>query len=233
MNPAYPDTFLFAIFPYVALAVCAIESLRRYYAQPFTYSSLSSQFLENQYHFWGIVPFHFGLMAVLAGHLAAFFVPRTLLLWNSVPARLYLLEATGFIFALLALIGLTNLIVRRITEPALRVVTTPMDWVVLALLAGQISLGAYIALFRPWGSSWFAASLTPYLWSLLKLSPDLSYVATMPLTVKLHITGAFALAGLLPFTRLVHLLVMPLPYLWRRPQVVRWTGPRRIQGASL
>jgi nitrate reductase gamma subunit len=230
---AYLETFLFVVFPYAALAVCAIESVRRYYAQPFTYSSLSSQFLENQYHFWGIVPFHFGLMVVLTGHLAAFFLPRTLLLWNSVPARLYLLEATGFIFALLALIGLTNLIVRRVTEPFIRAVTTTMDWVVLALLAAQIALGCYVALFRPWGSSWFAASLTPYLWSILKLSPEPAYVAALPLMVKLHIVGAFSLAALLPFTRLVHLLVMPLPYLWRRPQVVRWTGPRRIQGASL
>lgn len=224
----YLDTFLFVVFPYVALTVCAVESVRRYYVQPFTYSSLSSQFLENQYHFWGIVPFHFGLMVVMLGHLLAFFIPRTLLLWNSVPVRLYLLEVTGFIFALLALIGLANLIVRRFTEPSLRVVTSPMDWVVLALLAGQIFSGIYIAVFLPWGSSWGAASLTPYLWSILYLSPDLAYVADMPLMVKLHLIGAFAIAALLPFTRLVHLLVMPLPYLWRRPQVVRWTGPRRI-----
>lgn len=227
MSTAYLDPFFFAVFPYVALALAVVEGARRYYVQPFTYSSLSSQFLENQYHFWGIVPFHFGLMTVLAGHLAAFAVPRGFLLWNSVPARLYLLETTGFVFALLALIGLANLMVRRFTEPSLRAVTTPMDWVVLALLAGQIFLGAYVAVFRPWGSSWFAASLTPYLWSILKLSPDLSYVAPLPLEVKAHIVGAFAIAALLPFTRLVHLLVMPLPYLWRRPQVVRWQGARK------
>lgn len=227
MTAAYFDPFLFVVFPYVALTVCVIESLRRYRAQPFTYSSLSSQFLENQYHFWGIVPFHFGLMIVLAGHLAAFAVPRGLLLWNSVPVRLYLLETTGFVFALCALVGLANLIVRRFTEPSMRVVTTSMDWVLLALLFGQIVLGAYVAIFHPWGSSWFATSMTPYLWSILKLSPDLSYVAAMPWAVKSHIIGGFALVAILPFTRLVHLLVMPLPYLWRAPQVVRWQGPRR------
>lgn len=226
MNAAYPDTFLFVVLPYVALVVCVSEAVRRYRAQPFTYSSLSSQFLENRYQFWGSVPFHYGLLIVLAGHFAAFAVPKGLLLWNAAPARLYLLEATGFSFALLALIGLANLIVRRFTEPSMRAVTTPMDWVLLALLFAEIFLGVYIAMFHPWGSSWFAASMTPYLWSILKLSPDLAYVSPLPWAVKFHIIGAFAILAVLPFTRLVHILVAPLPYLWRRPQVVRWQGKR-------
>jgi len=40
--------------------------------------------------------------------------------------------------------------------------------------------------------------------------------------VKLHIVSAFLLIGFFPFTRLVHILVVPNPYLWRRTQVVRW-----------
>jgi nitrate reductase gamma subunit len=39
---------------------------------------------------------------------------------------------------------------------------------------------------------------------------------------KLHIISAFLLIGFFPFTRLVHILVVPNPYLWRRTQVVRW-----------
>ncbi len=46
----------------------------------------------------------------------------------------------------------------------------------------------------------------------------------MPLAVKLHIVNAFVLIGFFPFTRLVHILVTPNPYLWRKPQVVRWYG---------
>ncbi|MFQ6610595.1 MAG: respiratory nitrate reductase subunit gamma [Fidelibacterota bacterium] len=29
-----------------------------------------------------------------------------------------------------------------------------------------------------------------------------------------------------PFSRLVHVLVVPNPYLWRRPQLVRWNWNR-------
>jgi len=45
-------------------------------------------------------------------------------------------------------------------------------------------------------------------------------------TKDLHIINAFLLIGLFPFTRLVHILVVPNPYLWRSPQVVRWYGSR-------
>jgi nitrate reductase gamma subunit len=60
------------------------------------------------------------------------------------------------------------------------------------------------------------------MWSLVLFRPDPAYVALLPLAVKLHIAGAFLLLGLTPFTRLVHVLVVPNPYLWRKPQVVRW-----------
>ena len=33
---------------------------------------------------------------------------------------------------------------------------------------------------------------------------------------------SFLLILFFPFTRLVHILVVPNPYLWRKPQVVRW-----------
>jgi nitrate reductase gamma subunit len=60
------------------------------------------------------------------------------------------------------------------------------------------------------------------LWSVVRLSPDVTVVAAMPWLVKLHIVNAFVLIAFFPFTRLVHILVAPNPYLWRKPQVVRW-----------
>ena len=80
------------------------------------------------------------------------------------------------------------------------------------------------ALFHPWGSSWFATNMSPYLWSIFKLNPDVSFVTAMPHLVKLHIVLAFLTIGFFPFTRLVHLLVVPNPYLWRKTQIVRWYG---------
>ncbi len=100
---------------------------------------------------------------------------------------------------------------------------------VLLLLLVQVTTGLCVAIFHPWGSAWFAAGITPYLWSLVRFNPDLAFVAAAPVLVKLHIMMAYVLIGVTPFTRLVHILVTPIPYLWRRPQVVRWyRAPKEV-----
>lgn len=220
----YLDTLLFVVLPYLALFTFFLLTIHRYRTHRFSYSSLSSQLLENRDHFWALVPFHYGILVVLLGHVVAFLVPGQILLWNSHPLRLYILECTALVFGLLTLIGLLFAILRRLTFAKLREVTSPMDWVLFSLLLVQVAAGVYIAIFHGWGSSWFAASAAPYLWSLVKLHPDSSYVVAMPLAFKLHLINAWILIGLVPFTRLVHILVVPNPYLWRKPQVVRWYG---------
>lgn len=216
------NALLFVVMPYTVMLLFFVGTIMRYFKAPFSYSSLSSQFLENQEHFWGLVPFHYGIVVVLLGHIVAFLIPRQILLWNSRPLRLYVLEISALIFGLLALVGLIGAMHRRLTVSRIRCVTSPLDWVVLCLLLFQIGSGIYVAVFHPWGSSWFAAAMTPYLWSLVKFAPDIGYIAQAPLAVKLHVVFAYVVIGIAPFTRLVHVLVVPNPYLWRKPQVVRW-----------
>jgi nitrate reductase gamma subunit len=224
MNSHILDQFLFVALPYVCLSTFLLMTIHRYRAQSFSYSSLSSQFLENKHHFWAVVPFHYGILAVTLGHLIAFLIPRSILVWNSHPLRLYVLEISALACGLLTLIGLVGIVIRRVTTTRVRRVTSFTDWILFGILLIQVVSGVAIALFHPWGSSWFASNLSPYLWSIFKLNPDVSYVSAMPHMVKLHIVLAFVTIGFFPFTRLVHLLVIPNPYLWRKPQVVRWYG---------
>ena len=101
-------------------------------------------------------------------------------------------------FGILTLISLGAIVLRRLTTPKVKVVTTTADWLLYVLLLIQVISGVYIAIFRPWGSSWFAASATPYLWSLIKLNPEIGYLVAMPLSVKLHIVNAFVVIGFFP-----------------------------------
>jgi len=231
-NVAFLDQLLLGILPYLAFFTFFLVTIQRYRQQSFTYSSLSSQLLENQQHFWSLVPFHYGIIVVLAGHVVAWLCPRQILAWNSDPLRLYVLEITALVFGLLTLLGLVNLLVRRLTCGRVRVVTSGADWLLYLLLVVQVVSGVYVAVFHPWGSSWFAAAMTPYLWSLATLNPDISTVVALPLAVKLHIVNAYLVIGFFPFTRLVHILVVPNPYLWRKPQVVRWYRPRPVVSAQ-
>ncbi len=218
----YLDPLLFVALPYVALFTFFLVTIQRYRRQKFTYSSLSSQFLENRRHFWAMVPFHYGILGVLGGHILGLLIPQTVLLWNSAPLRLYVLEVTGLALGLLTLVGLVSLIARRLATNHVRVVTSVSDWVLYALLLAQVGSGVSLAVFYPWGSSWYASSAAPYLWSIVTLHPDIGFISAAPWVVKLHVVNAFLLVAVFPFTRLVHILVVPNPYLWRKPQVVRW-----------
>ncbi len=221
------DNLLFVVLPYLAFVIFLLVTIQRYRRQTFTYSSLSSQFLENKHHFWGMVPFHYGILVIIVGHILGFCVPSHVIAWNSVPLRLYILESAALIFGLLTLIGFVNVIVRRFRSSKINRVTTPADWILYCILMVQIVTGILVATNERWGSSWYASNAAPYLWSLLKLSPEVAYIAPLPWLVKTHITCAFLLIAFFPFTRLVHILVVPNPYLWRRAQVVRWNWDRK------
>ncbi len=227
------DYFFFSAYPYLAIGVFLVGATYRYREKGYKVTSLSAQFLEGKQGFWGTVPLHWGILMVFLGHLVIFLLPESVLTWNSDPARLILHEGLGFTFAVAIVVGLVGLIIRRLTNPRLKMVTTRMDLFVELFLLAQVLLGCWIALGYRWGSSWFAADLSPYLWSILKLSPQPEAVIAMPLVIKAHIVGAFSIILILPFTRLIHILVAPLHYLWRPYQVVIWYwDKKRVRDAN-
>jgi nitrate reductase gamma subunit len=218
---------LYIILPYIAFTIAVVFTIYRYLKDGFSYSSLSSQFLESNELFYGSIAWHFGIIGALTGHAIGFLIPGSVLWFNGVPLRLYILETTGLLFGLLALAGIASLIVRRIITPRVRAVTSKMDVVVVTLLLIQVSLGVYIAIFYRWGSSWYVTSAVPYLRSLWLLQPDLKMIEPLPLVIKLHIVNFYLLLVVFPFSRLVHMLVVPLQYLWRPYQIVLWNWNRR------
>lgn len=216
------DLLLLVVLPYAAATLCVSAGIERYRRHGFSFTSYSSQFLENRVHFWALVPFHAGILLVLIGHIVAFLIPRGVLAWNAVPARLLVLETVALTGGLLALAGLVAAVVRRAAVPAIRQTTAPFDWAVFALLLAQIATGVALAVLYPWGSSWYATAAVPYLRSLISLQPDASAIAAMPALVRWHIVLAWIFVGVFSISRLVHIVAVPNQYLWRAPQVVRW-----------
>src|SRR3989304_6288021 len=117
------DFLILVAFPYVAVILAVVVGLYRYFADRFSYSSISSQFLENRTLFWGSVPWHYGIMLVLLAHLVALLLPGPWAALVAAPVRLYVLEITGLALALLALVGLALLFIRRLSNPRVFAVT--------------------------------------------------------------------------------------------------------------
>jgi nitrate reductase gamma subunit len=216
------DNVLFVAFPYFAVVTAVWVGIYRYRNDRFSYSSQSSQFLENRMLSWGSAPWHYAILIILTAHFVALLVPAMWASLISAPIRLYVLEVTGLALALMATFALGLLIYRRLTTPRVRSVTTPADWLLLILLLAQVALGFWVALFFRWGADWYLYTAVPWIVSLVTLQPDVATVTTLPWVVKLHMLGGFLLIAVFPFTRLVHAVIWPVTYLWRPHQVVVW-----------
>jgi nitrate reductase gamma subunit len=223
------DLILFGVFPYVAVALALAVGLYRYCIVRYSWSSQSSQFLESRLLFWGSVPWHFAILLILLAHLLAFLFPAGWGVLLGRPLRLYLLEVSGMALGLATVVAVALLILRRATNDRVAAVTSVVDWVLLAGLLLQVATGVYIAFTLRWGGVWYLHTATPWLWSLVKLDPQVQYLAVLPAVVKLHAVNAFFLVAIFPFSRLVHVVSVPLSYLARPYQVVIWN---RRQGAK-
>jgi len=217
------DNFLFIAFPYIAVILAIGVGIYRHARRPYTYSSLSSEILEKRKLFWGSVPFHYGLTLILLAHLLAALLPGVAGWLLGGQIRRLVLEVTGMALGLYTLFGLLVLIARRLVPRSLaHAVTSYMDGVLLFVLLIQIGSGIGIAIFDRWGGLWYLHTAVPWFWSLAILHPDISTVTQLSPFVKLHFVTGFVVILLFPFSRLVHLVMFPIQYLWRPHQVVIW-----------
>jgi respiratory nitrate reductase gamma subunit len=203
------DHALFVVLPYVAaVAFLVLVAARRFGVPPFGPPRAAPPPAGRPYYGERLL-LGYGILVVLAGHILGLLIPEQVLLWNTDPVRLYVLEVSGLVFALMTLVGLVLTVARCMTSAEARLGTRGSDWILYALLLLQVASGVYVALFYWPGSSVYAVTVVPYLRSVFTLEPDISYISAMPVPIKLHVVNAYVLLGFLPFTRLV------------RPQVAR------------
>ena len=220
------DFLIFGVFPYVSVFIAISVSLYRYFTDRFSYSSFSSQFLESKKLFFGSVPWHYGILIILFFHLLALIFPDVLRNFLKGTGRIYFFEIAGISIAIATFFGLLILFLRRLIDSKVMAVSTFFDYLLLFLLVIQVITGLYIATSKRWGALWSLDTAVPWLISLFKLKPDISYIKVFPLPVKLHFFNAFLLILIFPFTRLIHVFTFPIRYLIRPYQVVVWNKRR-------
>jgi nitrate reductase gamma subunit len=208
--------------PYAAVAMFLGGTIWRFRNES-SISARSSQMLEGGALAWGTVPFHFGIVVLFFFHLLPLLIPDT---WRTIVSSrigLRTVESVGLAAALLCLAGLFVLLVRRVSSSAVRAGSGAADVLVLAILVVQVTSGIAVATMHRWGAVWSLGTTVPYLRSLVMFRPDPSFIAGIPPAMLWHLAGAWIVLALLPFTRLIHMLTLPLGYLTRPPQKVVWT----------
>lgn len=218
--------FAFGIYPYIALAIMFIGTWVRYDREQYTWKASSSQLLEKKWLRIGSIPFHIGIIGIFFGHLVGLLTPVQVwyFLGVSASAKQILAVVAGGIFGVLCLFGLVVLTLRRLFHPRIRPNSKPMDIVVLLLLLAQLLLGL-ASIFISVGHLDGAVMTQLMNWAqsifLLRGLTGAEYIVDVHWIFKAHLVLGLTIFLLFPFTRLVHLLSVPVKYLGRNYQVVR------------
>jgi nitrate reductase gamma subunit len=227
----YVNTLLFGVYPYVCLVVLLIGSLIRFDREPYTWKSDSSQMLRKRQLRLGSNLFHYGVIIVILGHFAGFLAPHWVIDWALSPVAHELLAmVVGGVAGLVAIIGLTILIARRLGDPRIRLNSRKWDIAVVLMLWLQLVLGLLtvpLSAFHMDGVLF--ETLTSYVKSVVTLdSSAAALMPAVPLPYKLHILLGFTLFLVSPFTRMIHIWsgMGALAYLFRPYQIVRTTHTR-------
>lgn len=232
---AYIHTFLFGIYPYIALSVLALGSIMRYDREPYSWRSGSSQLLRRKQLMWGSVLFHLGVLMIFAGHFVGLLTPIWIFdtLGVSHEAKQILAMGAGGVAGVMAIIGATLLVHRRLFDPRVRASSSTSDTLIIILLWIQLFLGLStiplsmqhldgheMVKFMNWAQGIFSFNTVAS-----------SYIADVSIIFKLHIFLGLTIFLLFPFTRLVHMLSAPVRYIWRPGyQVVRKRNHSPIPG---
>lgn len=229
------DFLIFGIMPYAVLAVALIGTIARYERDPFTWKTSSSQLLRRKQLMWGSVLFHVGIIVLFFGHLIGLFTPVWILDALGVPygIKQWIAVILGGIAGLSAFVGATMLLHRRLFDARIRVNSSFADIGILVILWLQIVIGlgtiivtldhmdgAGMVLFMTWSQSVMTLQLNAWM-----------EVINVHWLYKAHIVLGMVIVALFPFTRLVHMLSVPIRYVTLRPgyQIVRSRRRRTLE----
>jgi nitrate reductase gamma subunit len=214
------DILLWVIFPYAAVAIFLSGLWWRYRFDQFGWTSGSTQIFEQRILGWAGPAFHYGALAAVGGHVIGLMIPKsfTEAIGMSENTYRWFSAIAGAVAGAVCVVGFVGLVYRRVTNVRVRRTTSRTDLFVYFLLVVLIGLGCWMT---------FAHNLitkTPYdyretmsLWwrSLFILQPDVDAAQGANTIYQLHAIIAWAFWAVFPFSRLVHMLSIPLQYLGR------------------
>lgn len=221
----YLNQFFFGIYPYIAVVVMIMGTVLRYDQDPYSWKAGSSQLLRSRGMAIGSNLFHVGIILLFFGHLVGLLTPESvyhLIMTSEVKQKLAMIA--GGVFGIICFIGLTILLVRRLTDPRIKATSKPADIMILLVLYVQLILGlATIPASAQHSDGSAMIALANWAQHIVTFkSGAADFVVAEALVFKLHIILGLTIFLLFPFTRLVHVLSAPVKYLFRSGyQIVR------------
>lgn len=219
------NNLLFGVYPYIAIIVCIVASWIRFDREQYTWKADSSQMLNGKGFRAASNMFHIGVIFVLCGHFVGLLTPESVYhYFISTADKQLLAMVSGGFFGVICLIGLVMLIKRRLTDERVRANSKTSDIMILFMLLIQLILGLltiFVSMDHMDGS--VMVQLGNWAQSIVTFQglAAAASIENVHIIYKLHIFVGLTMILFFPFTRLVHVISVPVWYLGRRYQIVR------------
>ncbi|HFL8794861.1 MAG TPA: respiratory nitrate reductase subunit gamma [Candidatus Azosocius sp. HAIN] len=214
----YFHNFIFGYYPYVAFMIFIIVSIAKYEYAQYEWKTASSQMLDQRWFSLGSNLFHSGVILLFFGHFFGLLTPAKIyILLISPEMKQSLAMIAGGVFGLMAIFGCIILLIRRIFCLRIRETSTKMDIIILLLIFFQLLIGLFsIIVSSKFTDSSSMQSLALWAQNIICFNKTASdFIVHEHWVFKLHIFIGITIFLLFPFTRLLHILSLPVSYIFR------------------
>ena len=234
-TPNAANLLLWIALPYVCIVTLVVGLIWRYRYDKFGWTTRSSQLYEKRILRIASPLFHYGILAVIAGHFIGLMIPQSWTDGLGISEQTYhkLTLPLSLTAGLAAITGLALLIYRRRTVTRVLERTSVGDKIMYVFLGLAVLLGVI--------GSWYASGIfgeghnyreDVAIWfrSILIFQPQPDAMASAPMIFQLHAVVGMLLFCIWPFTRLVHVFSVPIAYI-ARPYIVYRTKDHYATGS--
>lgn len=222
----YFDYLFFGIYPYLAIVICVLVSWIRYEKFPYSWRVGSSLMMtSDKMTRWGFILMHVGIVGVLFGHIVGLFTPESIVLSIMTKEQHQLLAmVAGGTFGVIALAGFVLLLYRRLTNVRIKKTQFKGDLFILSLLVLQCITGLSTlpesAMHMNGQMITYSCEWIQYLYHLDVHSAVIA-MSHVPVIIKIHVVLGLTMIASIPFTRLIHIISVPLQYFKLPFQIIR------------
>lgn len=219
---------LFGYYPYLCLIVLVVGSIYRFEREQYTWQASSSQVLRTNRRFnLASNLFHIGILGLVGGHVAGLLVPASVYHFLGVTdsQHQWMEIIMGGAAGTMTLIGLTMLLLRRLTDERIRQTSSIADLLIAIMLWVTLVVGMATLPFsyETRNTGEYLHALSGWAQSIVTLQPGAAeLISNVPWMFKMHVLLGLTVMLVFPFTRLVHVCSAPIGYMLRRhSQIVR------------
>ncbi len=221
----------FSFYPYICGSVFVLGCVFRFRRDQYSWQASSSQMMSPKNFRLASNLFHLGVLGLAGGHVAGLLMPAELshMAGLSESFHQHVELITGSILGTMTIVGLSMLIYRRVTDLRVSRTGNLADLVIAVLLWITVAVGMATlpSSFETRDTGEYLGALSGYVQRVLTFRGGAAeLILNVPWAFKFHMFMGMTIFLVFPFTRLVHVVSVPVGYLFRTNyQIVRRARP--------